>query len=392
MRILRMMLFVFLLILINSTIALADINCYKCHDKKDFSGRYGHQPVVKGACYECHSPHVAKYKNLLRVKETELCFQCHSKVKKEQVDKKVVHPPFAESNCVACHNPHGSSNKGLLTGSNQGEGCLNCHKDLVDKYKIKHPPFAEGDCGACHNAHSSDRIQLLIDEPDKLCVSCHDGEISSSHKGFPVKVKERACLTCHNPHGSDRPSLVRNVLHEAYKDGCSECHDKAGATPGFEKCLECHDEIGEKINNIHSHQTNKSGNGCINCHSPHASDYENLLRNRQEQVCRKCHFDTWANYEDKPFQHPDRGICSNCHGIHGSGNLAMLKSDGNATCEGCHETQGKFTHPVGDGVLDPRNGQTMTCVTCHYPHGTVYEHNLKLSGSMELCIQCHKNY
>jgi predicted CXXCH cytochrome family protein len=181
------------------------------------------------------------------------------------------------------------------------------------------------------------------------------------------------------------------VLHEPYQGDCAECHDK-GLLVGVEKCLACHEEIGEKINAVHNHQTNKSGNGCVNCHSPHASDFKNLLRNNQASLCRNCHADTWANYVDMPFKHPDNTICSNCHGVHGSSNLAMLKFDGNTVCETCHEAQGNFTHPVGPGVIDPRNGQIMTCVTCHYPHGTLYEKNLKLSGSMELCIQCHKSY
>ena len=389
MRILGILLFAGFLFLISSTAVWAGNNCFQCHDKKDFGGKYVHRPVAEGACQKCHNPHVAKYKGLLGAKQTELCFECHADLKKNKVDKIIVHKPFAAADCVACHDPHSSGQKGLLMGG--GKGCFKCHKEMDGKYKNMHAPFAAGNCGACHNAHYADRFQLLIDAPDQLCVGCHRDGLSSAHKGFPVKVKESGCLTCHNPHGSDRPGLVRNVLHEPYQNDCSECH-KEGRAVGVEKCLGCHDEMGEKLNAIHNHQTSKSGNGCTNCHSPHASDFDNLLRNKQDQLCRKCHTDTWATYVDKPHKHPDSSICSSCHDIHGSNEVAMLKGDGNAVCNACHETQGQFTHPVGEGVIDPRNSQIMTCVSCHYPHGTLYEYNLKLSGSMELCIQCHQEY
>jgi len=373
-----------------STDAFAAI-CFQCHSKEAFSGKFKHAPVADGDCQECHNPHVSKYKGLLAKEKTELCYGCHDELKKTLQSGKIIHKPFAEGNCLACHDPHSSSKKGLIKQVKGTVVCFDCHEALKKKNKSEHRPFAEGNCQACHDPHAAGRIQLIIDEPDQLCVSCHSSVIEAAHKKLPYKVKKEGCLTCHNPHGSDRPSLVRNILHPPYEEGCGECH-LDGSPVDEEKCLECHDEIGEKLNSIHGHQTSKSGNGCINCHSPHASDSEKMLRNRQSQVCRKCHSDTWAGFIDKPYKHPDNEVCSNCHGIHGSNQLALLKSDGNQTCNNCHEKQGTFTHPVGPGVLDPRNGQIMTCVTCHYPHGTIYKSNLKLSGSMELCIQCHKNY
>jgi predicted CXXCH cytochrome family protein len=70
----------------------------------------------------------------------------------------------------------------------------------------------------------------------------------------------------------------------------------------------------------------------------------------------------------------------------------MLKDGGNKTCSRCHETQGKFTHPIGEKVLDPRSGQMVACVSCHNPMGTDFRYNLKLSGTKDLCIQCHRTY
>lgn len=386
-----MSLFVLFLFL-NSFSAFAGSSCLtSCHSKDSFVDKITHKPVAEGNCDACHNPHVAEYEHLLAKDKKVLCYGCHAEVKTKLENKRNVHQPFADSDCLACHDPHVSGIKGLLRGKRLDEVCFGCHKDMVRVFKTEHRPFASGNCQACHNPHFADNFQLLNDEADRLCVSCHGNVIDKAHKKLPVKVKKSACVTCHSPHGSDRKALIRNVLHDPYQEDCSECHED-GRIAGSEKCLECHEDIVDSLKVVNSHQTNRTGNGCVNCHSPHASDTENMLRNNQAQVCRNCHSDTWEIYIDKQYKHPDSTICSNCHGVHGSNNMAMLKGDGNTTCTNCHETQGVFTHPVGAGIIDQRNGQPLNCVTCHYPHGTNYENNLKLSGSMELCIQCHKSY
>ena len=211
-----------------------------------------------------------------------------------------------------------------------------------------------------------------------------------AHKGFSMKLG--ACLTCHSPHGSKRASLIRDNRHEPFTEGCNGCHDGKGNVVGVSKCLECHPEVIDELNKVHSHLTSKKGNGCIDCHSPHASDKEGLLRNIQKQVCRECHADTFAGYVNKKHSHPDTGSCADCHSLHGSNELAMLRGDGNDVCGRCHSSQGTFTHPVGPGINDPRTGLELSCVSCHYPHGTDFEFNLKLGGGKDLCVQCHQGY
>ena len=41
--------------------------------------------------------------------------------------------------------------------------------------------------------------------------------------------------------------------------------------------------------------------------------------------------------------------------------------------------------------MDPRNGQPMTCLSCHNPHGTQYVAMLVASPSRALCVQCHSD-
>lgn len=385
--------FLILLILFTATrvvFAGQEKLCFSCHDKKIFSKVVIHQPVANGECDLCHNPHVARIKGLLKNDVKKLCASCHVKIGIIEKQSTIIHKPVLDGQCTVCHDPHSSSASGLLIQSNQKEGCLKCHEDLAKSTLYTHQPFAKGLCTACHQPHQSERPYLLNAQADVLCHSCHKGSLVEFHKNFPVIPA--ACLSCHNPHGSSRKGLIKDYLHEPFTSGCTDCHNAGGKRVSTEKCFECHDEIKEKSMSVYNHMNNNSGNGCTNCHSPHASDGRKLIKTKLDQVCRVCHSDTFKNFEDKLHKHPNVMQCSNCHEVHGSNFIAMLKVDANQVCNGCHKSQGQFTHPVGEGVFDPRTGVVMNCVSCHYPHGTDHPFNLKLEGSKELCVQCHRGY
>lgn len=365
----------------------AETTCFQCHKRAEFQGKTVHQPVAKGRCSACHSPHVARFKGLLQRSGATLCYGCH-KDQATAFGKGIVHQPVSQGQCLTCHDAHASEAKGLLKGRLAGS-CFACHKKLEAKYKHTHSPYAKGNCLACHQPHQAARVQLLKSEPDRLCVSCHKRDmVEQAHPNFPNEV--RGCLSCHNPHGSSRKAMVRNVLHKPFKKACTECHGKGGT--GTETCLRCHEEIEKEVLAIHGHLLYQEGNSCTACHSPHAGDTASLLKGSQKQICRNCHVDSFNRYRDRLYIHPEPFDCKECHAVHGSNHLAMLKDGGNNTCSRCHETQGKFTHPVGEEVVDQRSGQMVTCVSCHHPMGTDFKYNLKLSGEKDLCIQCHQAY
>ncbi|MBU0673820.1 MAG: hypothetical protein KJ950_04185 [Proteobacteria bacterium] len=390
MKMIRLICYISLFLVSSSVVyAKAVVDCFQCHEKSAFQGKVVHVPVAKGQCISCHNPHVARFEGLLQKQTSELCNMCHDKVISQE-DQTKIHKPVREGNCLACHAPHASSAKGLLSEKHQGESCYNCHVDLVKKYEYPHEPYSKGHCNACHQPHQSDQYQLLVVVPEKLCEKCHAEDLSRSHKGYPGK-KLRACLTCHSPHGSNKQGMIRDFLHAPYEEDCSNCHD-GDTEVGTEKCFECHDEVRTELYGSLNHMIGNVINSCVVCHSPHASDDPKFFRNKQAQVCRSCHNDTFAGYVDKLYSHPATESCGDCHAVHGSSQMAMLKGDGIQVCSICHKTQGDFTHPVGEGIYDPRNGLQMSCVTCHYPHGTDYKYNLKLSGEKDLCVQCHMGY
>ncbi|MCB2183806.1 MAG: hypothetical protein KQH63_17390 [Desulfobulbaceae bacterium] len=378
----------FLIVALPATV-MADNVCFTCHDKNLFKNKVVHQPLAKGKCNDCHNPHVAHYKGLLDQQGADLCYDCH-KQEEESFGQGMVHSPVRQGKCLSCHEAHASSRKGLLKDK-LSTTCFECHKELQVKYKQTHAPYAKGQCFSCHLPHSSQYGQLLKNTEDKLCSSCHmDQDLRKAHPKYPGHLQN--CLTCHNPHGSERKGLIRNFLHAPYEEGCGDCHGKGDERVGTQTCLQCHEEVGDKMFMTHTHLSGKSVNKCVVCHSPHASDEKSLLRKKQEKVCRTCHENTRKRYEDTLYKHENADKCTECHDVHGSNQLVMMKGDGNTICTRCHETQGQFTHPIGDKVKDPRTGQSVTCISCHTPMGSDYKYELKMSGSKDLCVQCHKRY
>ncbi|MFZ5765393.1 MAG: cytochrome c3 family protein [Thermodesulfobacteriota bacterium] len=369
--------------------AAAETACFNCHKKEKFANTVVHQPLRNGQCNGCHNPHVAHFKGLLHREGADLCYECHQR-EKETFSQGTVHPPVRSGQCLSCHEPHASSRQGLLRDQ-LTETCYGCHEKLPKKFKYTHAPYGEGKCFSCHRPHQSEFNQLLKDEPDKVCLSCHPaGTIAARHPNYPAAVTN--CLSCHSPHGSDRKGLVRNVLHAPFAKGCNDCHGGGKEENGTAVCLSCHAAVADKMNQIHSHLTGSARNTCTRCHSPHAADDRKMLLGGEGQVCRNCHADSMAYYDAKLYRHKNAGACTECHDVHGSNELAMLRGDGNTVCTRCHEDQGKFTHPVGEKVRDPRSGQMVHCVSCHTPMGSDFKYHLVFSGAKDLCIQCHAKY
>jgi predicted CXXCH cytochrome family protein len=364
-----------------------DPACFNCHKKAIFQGKIVHKPVAEKRCGKCHNPHVAKYEGLLSVKGAEFCYGCHQEAK-IKFGKGNIHNPVKKGECGVCHAPHSSNYKRLLRKP-LASICLDCHKDAKKKYKVTHKPFANGDCSACHVPHQSNQDNLLKLGEDRLCLSCHGKPDSlKGHQGFPAKVK--SCLSCHSPHGSNQKGMMREHLHAPFKKGCKGCHDKKKLDSSL--CLSCHPGVRSQAMASHSHLLEGEGNSCNICHSPHASDGNGLLKKKEINLCKSCHGDTIKRMETRLYKHSKTKTCSDCHEAHGANRVAFLKRDGNALCIKCHESQGEFSHPVGDDIVDIRTLQGMTCLTCHDPMGTDFKYHLKLSGQKTLCLQCHRAY
>jgi predicted CXXCH cytochrome family protein len=86
--------------------------------------------------------------------------------------------------------------------------------------------------------------------------------------------------------------------------------------------------------------------------------------------------------------------CTTCHMEQ---DFKAIKTKINETCLRCHPTSIGKDHPVGvvstivpEGLpLD--EGNKITCITCHEPHGKNTVDKLLRKDFNSLCIACHKN-
>jgi len=389
--------------------------CLKCHEnfKEILKKGYVHPLLKKGECTGCHVPHTSSHKSLLVADTTKLCYNCHQKVLPE--DRRSAHEAVVEGNCTTCHASHGSNNKFILLKSGS-ELCFDCHKNMSDYLKnvrFKHPSIEKGKgCLNCHNPHASaESDHLLQKKVPALCKECHKTDkltFKTTHMEYPVVDAD--CNSCHSPHGSNNRGIVFNVAHaDVTKKRCNQCH-KEPTSPNALKtkkettqlCRECHqDMVDQTFNKNRVHWPLVDKVGCLNCHDPHATKEEKLLKGSIVDVCGKCHGDTvelqkWSinNPKNEKLCEPvKKGECTSCHSPHASDNILLFpqQSTGVELCGRCHEWQTHSTHPIGEKIIDPRDKNlTVECISCHKACGTGNNPAmLPFSNTYELCIQCH---
>jgi len=171
------------------------------------------------------------------------CLSCHGDIERG----KSVHPALAMG-CAACHTaidasdvPHKKTNKMAKGLSTELPGlCYGCHNKGLFTKKVIHPALGMG-CTTCHNPHASNAESLLVKPVGKLCLTCHEKQISGKHimasfalgdthpmsgRADPTNARrELSCISCHNPHSSSQEKLFVN---EAVSPAnlCLLCHKK----------------------------------------------------------------------------------------------------------------------------------------------------------------------
>lgn len=377
--------------------------CYICHSdlQSEFAKGVVHPPVEKGDCVGCHNPHATRPLHLLKLPPGELCWECHQKMQ-AQLQKTSVHQPVKKEECLSCHEPHSSPQEKLLKKKGNAL-CLECHPErLADlKKPFVHSAMAKGSCLDCHLPHSSDNESLLVKASPALCQKCHQIDNPALRaKHLNIALQGVNCSGCHDPHGSENPNLVRSNMHMPFaKKECGKCHLVGSDNPRNLKaeneqlCYSCHSTKEVKFKAGLVHPPVEEGQ-CLTCHNPHASDSPSLLVDMERKVCFQCHVEVQETVLTSLSSHPlkvvDGRQCTTCHNPHSSEQKFLFKLPALELCASCHERHARFTHPIGEGVTDPRSGLMLTCVTCHEPHGTQFRFTLRGNPDRELCVQCHK--
>lgn len=273
-------------------------NCTGCHSSI-VKNKYAHYPSNAGLCSTCHqvtSGHLSGNGDPVNTKDTDLdCYRCHTRKDTESV----VHGALKDKkSCIACHNPHGGEQRFYIKAESTKELCLNCHDTAVNA-AVKHGPVIKGkSCINCHKPHSAKHSKLLLLPSKELCLSCHNREITAtlnSPRTLP-DIKEKLemksqhtgatmgdCTACHYPHGSKNNRLLTagyslanyNKYSEANYAICFNCHDPSAISDKNSTAT------GFRSGNFNQHwfhvvdaagsQNKSQGRSCKICHDPHGA-------------------------------------------------------------------------------------------------------------------------
>jgi predicted CXXCH cytochrome family protein len=342
-------------------------------------------------------------------------------------------------------------------------------KTLEPLKKFKEPAMEKG-CVTCHldckqlpaDFKPESEFYLKAKEP-ALCLECHNTSVKNmkdlapSHDHQPLgKAK---CTGCHDPHSSNDPKILREFSHGPYKAGlCSACHPKSEngevllteangegrLTPKDVNilCYQCHAQFQEEMEGTKSRHKllSQDNRACVECHDPHASNQEYVLKKPVQDLCLSCHIAPpgkttpnkqegeaatvsasgqpdaesaqYLNLSGKYVHEPATKECLLCHDAHASEFPKELRAPVRDLCMDCHGTnsekiiKSKQPFPLFGGLvsLPPKMFEKLTyldlkekfihepadksCAFCHDAHGSDYPKVL-LASVQDVCLACH---
>ncbi|MDD5759764.1 MAG: cytochrome c3 family protein [Desulfobulbaceae bacterium] len=250
-----------------------------------------HVPETEKPCQECHRLTVVSSDYVPPNVKEQVCYSCHQH-KFDGV--KTQHKPAAvEWRCLFCHQaeerPSQWSPDQPMRFTIEGGGenvaalCYKCHKkfaEQVEEYSFQHGPIGMGACNACHNPHASKWPKLLQNNQTTLCINCHEFKEKIYKPMIHQIIKTKGCTPCHGPHGGK----YRLQMAETINDNCTRCH------PAIRKQANNHPVQRHPTFIAAGPKERKDKLSCVDCHSPHASAYRNLLPEEDVMMlCTHCH-------------------------------------------------------------------------------------------------------
>lgn len=256
------------------------------------------------------------------------------------------------------------------------------------KPEAKPAAIAPNDCisSKCHTTILSKKN---VHDAAEGCTDCHEAKTTphpkKGEKTFGLLNEQPdLCYTCHDEYGK------KKTVHSPVEDGtCTECHNPHSsdqdallkAAPG-EVCKSCHEG---PTDHPKLHSPVEDGD-CISCHLPHESDTKTLLVKEGSALCLDCH-DSMSDVMSKKSVHsPLEDGCLDCHDPHGSDKDTLLTEAPPKLCFGCHDTKEAEINDakVSHGAMDDAEG----CVLCHSPHSSDNA-ALLVDPIRKVCLSCH---
>lgn len=237
------------------------------------------------------------------------------------------------------------------------------------------------DCESCHGPGSLavegiTEEKVAEDEKAGKHTACKFDTLINL-KTLPSPAQSLICLKCHSANATFNLHNWNTGAHSSADVSCSDCH-KIHAGPDLivrakevnEMCFRCHAQTKAEFTLPSHHAVLEKKVICTDCHDPHGSIGEGLLRRESvKETCAQCHTDKQGPFA---FEHGDiMEECSSCHNPHGSVNNNMLKTSEPFLCLQCHE--GHWLRQASGASVSKETKATYytMCTDCHSTiHGT----------------------
>lgn len=188
-----------------------DEKCQECHEARRAHFEHSAHGKANLSCIGCHVIHAdGAPRYLLKTKQPELCFQCHSDVKPQFSTP--FHHKVQEGliNCTDCHDPHGALGENSLpSATRQFMACTKCHGPMAGPFVHVHAAVKAEGCTACHFPHGGPNPKLLVQaNVNTICQECHFPPLTTK-AGLPLPAhiqsgQSPSCISCHaRIHGSN---------------------------------------------------------------------------------------------------------------------------------------------------------------------------------------------
>lgn len=274
----------------------------------------------------------------------ETCLECHDGIEKTLAFtphrlRSQTNQPTSTVSCSNCHDGgavhiedpsvDNITNPSNLSGNKAVETCSKCHISHVelDNYGFDAHSNQQLNCAECHKVHAN-YTSLLFDDRADFCLRCHSEKKNNfiRRSNHPVRQGNLTCLNCHRFVKRQDNNLAFDLNRV-----CQDCHPEQGGPFLYE-----HEAM-----NAYSVE----GGGCIECHDPHGSENDRLLKQKENQTCRQCHIEHITRNHNNLWDLVwSKLACKTCHiDTHGSftSNLFLdpdlpAKFNGNCFNTGCH--------------------------------------------------------
>jgi DmsE family decaheme c-type cytochrome len=233
------------------------------------------------------------------------------------------------------------------------------------------------DCESCHGPGSL-AIEGLT--PEKVAQDAKEGKQTACDydtlidlADLPKQAQSLLCLKCHTANATFNLHAWNMGEHSLADISCSDCHS-VHAGPDLivspletaDMCLKCHQKTRAEFS-LPSRHPLKNKLFCTDCHDPHGTLSEELLREDTiKETCVKCHGEMEGPFV---YEHADMTEdCLSCHSSHGSPNNNLLKVREPFLCLQCHV--GHRTSS-SSSTLETKGAFYTRCTDCHSQiHGT----------------------